>query len=413
MREERAPGPWVDPGTNATVRQASDARLRLSCGAPRDLLAGVPAPATTTVLHYVGYDSDRGGIVSVVRALAAAGRFTCVLGVNRGFVQARVPALPVREFSSVAGERINLVQWVRARAVAREVRQWLAEDRGRIFHGHSRAGLLVALWLHRAGERRVVASVHCYGRQRWFYRWAARRMGENLFWLSPAMKRHYGLGDRTWVQCLPGCVPPARGFRQQMIDERREPDGGVRLGGVGALVRWKRWHLVLEALAALPADQRARLQFHQIGAPDGSADSRRYAAELTALTASKGLTGTVTWLGEQPGAGAFLRTIDCLVVPSDREPFSVAMLEALQAGVPVLAADSGGACDLIQPPENGWLFPSGDAVGLARALGHLLEPAERARVVIRPEGQVRFESPAVAAAWADVYQTLLQPWQNG
>ena len=35
---------------------------------------------------------------------------------------------------------------------------------------------MVALWLARAGERRVVVSVHCYGRQRWFYRWAARQL---------------------------------------------------------------------------------------------------------------------------------------------------------------------------------------------------------------------------------------------
>ena len=60
-----------------------------------------------------------------------------------------------------------------------------------------------------AGERRVVVSVHCYGRRTWFYRWAAGRLGERLFWLSPAMKQHYEIDARggDWTQCVPGCVP--------------------------------------------------------------------------------------------------------------------------------------------------------------------------------------------------------------
>ena len=60
-----------------------------------------------TVLHYLGYDDDRGGIVSVVRALAEAGRFDCVLGMNAGAVQRRTPALPVKFFTPLAGETIS------------------------------------------------------------------------------------------------------------------------------------------------------------------------------------------------------------------------------------------------------------------------------------------------------------------
>ena len=131
------------------------------------------------VLHYLGYDDDRGGIVSVIRALASTDRFACVLGVNPGFAQARAPALATLELPAIAGETISISTFLRARRVARAVRVWLAEDPARVFHGHSRAGLVVACWLARWGERRVVASVHCYGRQRWFYRWAARQLGRS------------------------------------------------------------------------------------------------------------------------------------------------------------------------------------------------------------------------------------------
>src|SRR4051812_31852629 len=90
-----------------------------------------------TVLHYIGADDDRGGIVSVVRALASAECFECVLGVNRGFRQRRSPPLPVAEFTPLAGETLGLTTFWRARAVAREARRWLAEDPLRVFHGHS------------------------------------------------------------------------------------------------------------------------------------------------------------------------------------------------------------------------------------------------------------------------------------
>ena len=69
----------------------------------------------------------------------------------------------------------------------------------RIFHGHSRAGLLVGLWLRLFGGERVVVSVHCHGRQKWFYRWAALVLGERMVWLTPAMKAHYDVGARTWA----------------------------------------------------------------------------------------------------------------------------------------------------------------------------------------------------------------------
>ena len=57
------------------------------------LLARMPAGKSHTVLHYTGADDDRGGVMSAVRALATADRFTCVLGVNPGFRQHRQPPL--------------------------------------------------------------------------------------------------------------------------------------------------------------------------------------------------------------------------------------------------------------------------------------------------------------------------------
>ena len=363
----------------------------------------MPAQPKLTVLHYTGAETDQGGIVSAIRTLAAAEVFSCVLGVSPGFTQHRSPPLPVLELPAIEADVVGWKTWWRARAVARAVRVWLAADPNRIFHAHSRAGLLVAERLVAMGERRVVASVHCYGRQRWFYRRASRRLGSRLFWLSPAMKRYYGIGGEDWTQCIPSGVT----VRSTSFKPRTALSAGkVRLGGIGMLVSWKRWHDVIEALAALPPGVRERVSFQHIGSPDTTAASRAYAQQLRVRTTALGLDGCVSWLGEQPNSDALLASVDCLLVTSQAEPLSLALLEALRAGVPGLVADSGGVVDLVRPGETGWTFRTGDVADLARAITALVETDALANVRITPETIRSYTAPVIAAQWAAVYAGL-------
>lgn len=364
------------------------------------MLEGAPS-----VLHYTGYEDDSGGIVSVVRALAGVRKFECTLGVSPGFKQSRTPSLLTHAFPAIDAEHMSMQTFWQARTVAREVRRWLAADPRRVFHGHSRAGLAVALWLNRMGEKRVVASVHCYGKQRWFYRTAARQLGDKLFWLSPAMKRHYRIKtpNNGWSQCIPGCVPvsgtaPVRA---------RLPRDFVRIGGIGSLVSWKCWHLVLDAMEKMPTLSRAKLRFAHLGSPVPTVRSQRYASALRAQTVALRLDPFVEWRGSQASSQEFLRDIDVLVVASIHEPFSIAMLEALAAGIPVLAASSGGARDAIVPLRDGWLFQSGDVRDLARVLTMLVE--SDAIEMAQPETGPgwRFSAPVVADQWSQVYARVL------
>ncbi len=80
---------------------------------------------------------------------------------------------------------------------------------------------------------------------------------------------------------------------------------------------------------------------------------------------------------------AALAGLDCLVVPSlMRESYSLVTREALAAGVPVIASDSGGPAEAIRPERNGLLFATGDPDDLAACLRRfVLEPglADRLR----------------------------------
>lgn len=366
------------------------------------LHGGVPVPANLEVLHYVGYDDDRGGIVSMIRALAIASPFRSVLGVNPGCTQHYAPPLELLELPRIDGETINLRTLARAWTVARRVQAWLREKDGRTFHGHSRAGLLVGLWLHWLGERRVVVSVHCYGRHRWFYRFAHDGLRHRLLWYSPAMKRHYGYNDPTWAGCMPNGVAT-----QLPAAMHRGPAAGevLRLGGAGALVRWKRWDLVLEALARLP--DRTRIRFTHIGGALNTDESRACEKELHALTKKMGLTECVRWLGWQEGSAGLLKEVDAVVVPSDAEPFSMIALEAMFAGLPVIATRGGGPEDFIIDGENGWLVPQGDPAALAARLARCVDPAEWQRLRLEPEHLLKFSmTESLAPRWAGIYAAL-------
>jgi glycosyltransferase involved in cell wall biosynthesis len=220
------------------------------------------------------------------------------------------------------------------------------------------------------------------------------------------MKAYYGLQlSADWSNCIPGCVSSAR---SRSDDPRRKANGILKIGGIGTIERWKGWDLVLRAIAALPAMSRKNIRFVHIGSEGDSDDSRSYAAELKERTALLGLEGSVEWRGQQPSSQGFLSEIDCLVIASNNEPFSASMLEALASGVPVLAADSGGARDIIAPPRNGWLFKSGDEMDLSRNLELLLHTDALNSVEIELADIRRFSAAHVAGEWTEVYLKLLR-----
>lgn len=354
----------------------------------------MPSGADITVLHYTGYALPGGGIETVVRALAQEGRFRCVLGVAPAYPEAAAGALPLWRGPQVLGESITPWNALRAARVALAVRGWLRGSPGRVFHGHSRAGLLVGCWLRLFGAGPAVVSVHCYGSQRWFYRGVLRLLGDRLFWLSPAMRNYYGARGRDWDQCIPGGVTLAPDFRRDAAAADR-----LHLGGIGALTRWKRWDRILSAIAALPEAARHRVRFSHIGGGDEA-----YRSELIRLADRLGLGEQVAFRGIEPGPAKLLGEIDALVVAAEREPFSMAMLEALAAGVPVIAADDGGAVDVVRDGVNGWLYAAADPLALnARLAAWLAEPPRFDRQAIRRSTVL---AETVARRWSDVYARL-------
>jgi len=94
--------------------------------------------------------------------------------------------------------------------------------------------------------------------------------------------------------------------------------------------------------------------------------------ELQQLSESLGMSEKIKFWGEVPNARALMTSFDVFVLSSLSEGLSISILEALAAGLPVIATDVGGNGTLVHQQQNGLLVPSEDQDQLAAAINRLL-----------------------------------------
>jgi glycosyltransferase involved in cell wall biosynthesis len=109
--------------------------------------------------------------------------------------------------------------------------------------------------------------------------------------------------------------------------------------------------------------------------------------------------------GLQQDVRPFLAACDAVALPSLTETFSLAALEAMALGKPVVHSQVGGAAELIEHGEDGFLFPVGDAAALVERLAALAEPGLRRRMGARARQAV--ETRFTEGAMLDRYEAAL------
>jgi glycosyltransferase involved in cell wall biosynthesis len=101
---------------------------------------------------------------------------------------------------------------------------------------------------------------------------------------------------------------------------------------------------------------------------------------LEALVSELGIAGSVRFLGHVADAGPNLARASLLLATRPDEPFGLSVVEAMAAGLPVVAAGGGGHRETVGPATPGTLFPAGDVDTAAALLARLAhDPAERDR----------------------------------
>ena len=94
---------------------------------------------------------------------------------------------------------------------------------------------------------------------------------------------------------------------------------------------------------------------------------------------SRGISGSLRFLGIRPDVPDLLALIDVLAHPSLEEGSSNAILEAMAARKPVVATNVGGNSEAIVDGSTGLLVPPANSEALAGAIVRLLENPEKAR----------------------------------
>lgn len=174
---------------------------------------------------------------------------------------------------------------------------------------------------------------------------------------------------------------------------------------VNRLSEEKRVNVLLDATAKLQSDT------HIVLVGTGPA-----AEELREQTRNLGLEGRVSFLGfvRDEDLLPLRRSCDFFVIPSVADLQSLATMEAMACGLPVIAANAYALPELAHHNENGFLFEPGDSDELARDIDLLAGDGElRARMGAASLGIIaHHDCEKVLTEWEEIYQCLADEFQE-
>ncbi len=269
-----------------------------------------------------------------------------------------------------------------------------------------------------AGVKQIVAGERCVDRWKQWHHWAVDR------WLARRTQRiianstgvrDYCVGhglpaDKFTV--IPNGVSPLAASqtsediasRESILQQLNLPHDVQLLGAVGRLWPQKNYKHMLWSMCLL---KEIRRDFHLLIFGEGPHRWRleRYGRQVQILGEH------VSLLGERGDVARFLPHLTCLVNTSDYEGQSNAIMEAMAAGLPVVATDIPGNRDLVVPDVTGFLTAPGDRAGTARGVNELLDDPEL-RQRMGEAGRARmlaeFSVQQMIARHVEVYRGLMR-----
>jgi glycosyltransferase involved in cell wall biosynthesis len=172
-----------------------------------------------------------------------------------------------------------------------------------------------------------------------------------------------------------------------------------RIVSVGRFAYPKDYTTLVAGLASVGTDYRATLVGEGPERAAVAAEARRLAA------------GRVQLVGARRDIRELLASADLFVLSSRSEGLPISVLEAMAAGLPVVATDVGGLSELVVDGETGILVPAADPKALAEAVERLLlDPELRRRfgTASRRRAERRFDLPRFRDAHVRLYRRELE-----
>jgi glycosyltransferase involved in cell wall biosynthesis len=318
-------------------------------------------------------ESEKGGAQVHVADLVSGCRDYCEVALatgDKGYLTSTVEAMGVPSYVVPGLVRPFSIP-ADLRALAGLVRL-IREVRPDVVHAHTyKAGLLGRTAAFMCGVPSVyTAHTWCFqpGTGAWwkklglFGEWFAARLSHRIITVSEANRdiaraHHVAARDRMEVVY--------NGIRD--LDLRANPGSGHPpvIIMVARFVVQKDQAGLIEALAKVSAPWRLRF------AGDGPTRSG-----LTSRVRELGLADRVEFLGDRNDIPQLLAEADIFALTTHLEGLPLGILEAMRAGLPVIASDIGGIREMLQDGLTGFLIPHGDSELLGRRLQTMLSRPE-------------------------------------
>jgi glycosyltransferase involved in cell wall biosynthesis len=361
-------------------------------------------------ITHVVENLNRGGLERVVIDLAraqheAGGAVQVACLFERGSLAGELEAAGVAVHACGKRAGFDLGAILRLRAALRAQRTEVLHTHNAAAHYHA---VLAALGL---GVGRTVNTRHgmgvqqATGRREWLFRRALART-DVVATVCEAARAQVAAGGRVpaaKLVAVPNGIrldafaPGNAATRAALAAELGLPPGTRIVGAVGRLNWAKDPAGMVEAFRILHAT-RPDTALAWVG--DGA-----LRADFEAAARAAGVAPRVLALGDRGDVPRLLRGFDLYAMSSRTEGYSIALLEACAAGLPIVATDVGGNREIVADGINGRLLPAGDPTALAAALGGLLDDPARA-AAMGAAGRAWVEAHGSLAAMARRYQDL-------
>jgi len=154
--------------------------------------------------------------------------------------------------------------------------------------------------------------------------------------------------------------------RKRLRSELQVDENMMVIGAAGIITERKGFDLLVRAFAKANPDSA-----HVVIIGDGP-----YREKLEELSRGLNISERIHFLGAQENAAEIIAALDVFVLSSHNEGMANVMLEAMSAGVPVIASDISGVRTAIGPaderPVAGWIFVPGDVESLASRISEVI-----------------------------------------
>lgn len=357
--------------------------------------------ATLKILHIISSPDSVGGAESIMMQIAnssadsnAEVRILNLFSSGNHALRAVAGAIPYEEIAcpSIIGI-IRMIVLLRKR-----VREFCPD----IIHVHLfHAGILIGLvpisrtskkiWTFHHGNHTQTTKSFVFRVSEMF---AARRYDVVVAMSSPIktmLKSDFNL-DETAIRIVPN------GWSGIPIPRNTSPDNSIVC--IAKLRKEKDHETLIRAFAKLKSsDSTLRLVLV------GDGPQHQF---LVDLASDLDLLDAIDFIGFTLDIWMYLSTSAVFVLPSRVEPFGIVILEAMAAGIPVVACMADGPCDLIENGVNGMLVPIGDEEAMAKAISSLLSSKSQSKKLTETALQTAelFRSDRMNSEYQILYKSL-------